>query len=69
MIEEGGDFLDLIEQGAIDELTRTQEKKKEEQAERRKRRKAKEDAKKAQELKASGPTEEIFKLEVSIMQD
>ena len=67
LIEEGGDFLDMIEQGAIDELARSQEKMREEQAERRKRRKAKEDAKKALELKQSGPSEEIFKLEVSIM--
>lgn len=29
-IEEGGELLDMIEQGALDELVRAQEKKKEE---------------------------------------
>ena len=68
-IEEGGELLDMIEQGALDELVRAQEKRKEEQTARRKRRKAKEDARKAAELKESGQADALIKLEVSIMRE
>ena len=68
-IEEGGELLDMIEQGALDELVRAQEKKKEEQTARRKRRKAKEDARKAAELKESGQADALIKLEVYIMRE
>ena len=69
LIAEGGEMLTIIEMGMMDEVKARQERRLAAQTERRKRRKAKEDARKAAELKESGTGEEQIKLEVAIMKN
>ena len=59
----------MIEQGTIDELRKKNEKLKTAQDERRQRRKAKDDARKAKELKNSGQGTSMIKLECFVMQE
>ena len=62
LIEEGEDLIAMFEGSAIEEMRKQQERRLTEQTERRKRRKAKEDARKAAELKKQGNAEEVIKL-------